>query len=210
MLSSFRSIIEELEKNPPILYSSNQSKSKSGTDELAKAVSAGVGADLVVKGTSEVIGNLAKTEMGKALAKTAAGKALGSIAGSLVPVIGPVITVVSTLDLLGKILGDNGKEREALEEQVARKNELQRRQMEAEAQARQELQQKCHYLAEDLSDQLSLNMEHIISDIFQQYEQPCKDEIKKNNNAFHEHMKDLVSLRDIYQSYEKIRLELGA
>ena len=106
----------------------------------------GIAAGLLTESGTAIAAQLAKTGIGKAIAETAVGRVLGSV----VPVIGPIITIVGIIGALGKFLGNND-DHAKLEAKLAAQNEAERRRVEAEMQARQELNQKCRYLADNLA-----------------------------------------------------------
>ena len=156
----------------------------------------------------EIVGTLAKTAIGKTIAKTAAGKLISKVATSVVPVIGPVITVVSVLGTLKDILGNN-KEYEAMQRQIEQRNEAERKRIEAAKQARQELDQKCLYMANNVARSLKENVGKVMREILTEYEEPFKAAIearKKNGDAL---MDDAEKVRALKDEYSAIRVELG-
>lgn len=165
----------------------------------------GIATGILTESTATIAANLAKTEIGKAIAKTTIGK----LAGTFVPVIGPIITVVSVVSALGKIFGGND-DRANFEAKLQAKNEAERRRVEAEMQARQELNQKCRYLADNISDELKISTDKGIAEILAQYEEPFKTELQKRKNKGEQLSNDILQLREIVNEYDLLRVELGA
>lgn len=150
---------------------------------------------------SQSVGAIMKTEIGKALAKTA----LGKIVGGAIPVIGPILTIVGVLDALF----GGGNDKEKLEAQIQARNEQERRRVEAEMQARQELNQKCFYLADNVAEELKSAADIGISETLAKYEEPFKNSLKERQNENEQLSGDIVKLREIFNDYDLICVELG-
>ncbi len=165
----------------------------------------GIAAGLLTESATAIAAQLAKTEIGGAIAKTVLGRALGSV----VPVIGPLITIVSVVGALGKFLGGND-DRRKLDAQLAAQNEAERRRVEAEMQARQELNQKCRYMADKLADELKAAADGGIAEALAKYEEPFKAEIESRQAQDEQVSADVVALRELCNEYDLIRVELGA
>ena len=165
----------------------------------------GIAAGILTESASAIAANLAKTEIGKAVASTAIGK----LAGSVIPIIGPIITVVGVVSALGKIFGGND-DRKNLEAKLQAQNEAERRRVEAEMQARQELNQKCRYLANNISDELKTAADQGISEILSKYEEPFKTELKNRKNENEQLGDDILKLREFINEYDLLNIELGA
>lgn len=167
----------------------------------------GIATGLITQSGAEIAKHLAKTEIGKAIA----GTLLGRIAGSVVPVIGPLITIVSLVSALGKFLGNNDdSEHERLEAQAQQQNEQERRRVEAEMQARQEIGQKCRYLADNLAEELKTAADDSVTEILAKYEEPFKNEIASRKAEGELVSADILKLREIHNEYDLLRVELGA
>lgn len=162
----------------------------------------GIAAGLLTESTTAIAKQLAKTGIGKAIAATTVGKVLGSV----VPVIGPIITVVS---ILGALFGGND-DRKKLDAQLDAKNEVERRRVEAEMQARQELNQKCRYMADKLADELKTAATDGVAEALAKYEEPFKAEIESRKAQDEQVSADVVALRELCNEYDLIRVELGA
>ncbi len=150
---------------------------------------------------SQSAGAIMKTEIGKALAKTA----LGKIIGGAIPVIGPILTIVG---VLGALFG-GGDDRGKLEAQIQARNEQERRRIEAEMQTRQELNQKCLYLANNVAEELKSAADIGISETLAKYEEPFKNSLKERQNENEQLSSDIVKLREIFNDYDLICVELG-
>ena len=150
---------------------------------------------------SQSAGAIMKTEIGKAIAKTA----LGKIIGGAIPVIGPILTIVG---VLGALFG-GGNDKEKLEAQIQARNEQERRRVEAEMQARQELNQKCLYLADNVAEELKSAADVGISETLAKYEEPFKNSLKERQNENEQLSGDIVKLREIFNEYDLICIELG-
>mgnify|MGYP002625686557 CR=1 FL=1 len=168
-------------------------------------VSTKIAAGLVANGAAEIAKELAKTELGKAIAKTAIGKTLGSAVGSVLPIVGPVITMVG---LLKTFLGDDG-EGARLEAQAAQRNARERQRIEAEMQARQELNQKCRYMADNLADEMKNAVNKSLGNAIEGYEQTFKEELARHESDEHKRANDIGELRGIIEEYDHLAGELG-
>lgn len=154
-----------------------------------------------------IASQIGKTAAGMAVKEAIAGTAIGKMAigtlGRFVPYIGPIIMVGSLLySLFGSSTDPN--------QQVEARNEQARRQAEAENQARQELQQKCLYLSENIADELSHAMGEALHEIIDNIEEPITKQLSNTRDQQYTYMKDLAALEDIYNELDIIRLELSA
>lgn len=165
----------------------------------------GIAAGLLTESATAIAAQFAKTEIGGAIAKTVLGRALGSV----VPVIGPLITIVSVVGALGNFLGGND-DRRKLDAQLAAQNEAERRRVEAEMQARQELNQKCRYMADKLADELKAAADGGVAEALAKYEEPFKAEIESRKAQDEQVSADVVALHELCNEYDLIRVELGA
>ena len=197
---SFRKILARLNEvnvqpvQMPVTTTEDENKFNPSTIGLATGL-------LTESGTA-IAAQLAKTGIGKAIAATTVGKVLGSV----VPVIGPIITVVS---ILGALFGGND-DRRKLDAQLAAQNEAERRRVEAEMQARQELNQKCRYMADKLADELKTATDSGVAEALAKYEEPFKAEIESRRAKDEQVTADVVALRELCNEYDLIRVELGA
>lgn len=164
-----------------------------------------IAAGLLTESSTAIAAQLAKTGIGKAIAETAVGRVLGSV----VPIIGPIITIAGVVATLGKFLGNNS-DKEQLDAKLAAQNEAERRRVEAEMQARQELNQKCRYLADNLADELKTAADNSIKEILAGYEEPFRTEIEVRKTESAQAANDILKLRELHNEYDLIRVELGA
>ena len=157
---------------------------------------------------TESAGAIFSTSIGKTLAKTA----LGKLAKSVIPVVGPILTIAGLFGTLKDLLGNNS-ERERIEAQIQAQNEAERRRLEAEmaeSQARQEVNQKCYYLAATFADELKKAADTSITETLTEYEKPFKSELENRKNEGEKIADDIVKIREIYNEYDLICVELGA
>ena len=203
---SFNNILSKLNRlNSQNALPENEVATLSQKSEGIDLSTAGIAAGILTEGATAIAANLAKTEIGKVVASTA----LGRLAGSVVPVIGPIIAAVSIFSALGKFLGENN-DREKLEAQLQAKNEAERRRVEAEMQARQELNQKCRYLVGNIADELKTAADKGITEILNKYEEPFKTELKNRQDENEQFGNDILKLREIINEYDLLSVELGA
>ena len=138
---------------------------------------------------------LMKNSIGKIVASGLAKVGIGGI----VPYVGPIITVVMTLMDLFK---DNEQER------AAEENERRRRIAEAEAKAKQELQQKCVFMADDFADELSLSVNDIIIKTCNDLQDKLNEQSTKLTGEKNNVERDIIQLRIISSEYHGLLLEL--
>lgn len=176
----------------------------SDSDSQAAMVAVNAAGHLISTGGKEIVKNLAKTAIGKTIVKSTVGK----LATSLIPVIGPVITVVSALSTIKDLLGNN-KEYELLQRQIAQKNEAERARIAATMQKRQELNQKCSYMASNVARSLKESVGKTIKESLAEYEAPFKAEIEARKTKGDVLMADAEQIRNLKNEYSAIRIEIG-
>lgn len=169
--------------------------------------------DMVVYSMPSVASNIGGKAVGSLASKAASsiigpsvGKLLGAKVAAVIPYVGPIIAVASTV--LPFLLGDNGAEQRARQEADAQ-NDYNRRKMEAEIQARQDLRQKCEYLAEDIAEDLTHGINSALNEIIGSLEADLKNELAKNETVMNTRSTDIANLRDISSAYNDIQLQLG-
>ncbi len=169
--------------------------------------------DMVVYSMPSVASNIGGKAVGSLASKAASsiigpsvGKLLGAKVAAVIPYVGPIIAVASTV--LPFLLGDNGAEQRARQEADAQ-NDYNRRKMEAEIQARQDLRQKCEYLAEDIAEDLTHGINSALNEIIGSLETDLKNELAKNETVMNTRSTDIANLRDISSAYNDIQLQLG-
>ncbi len=168
------------------------------TDKLLDVV----GNTVLKEGASAIAEQIAKTTVGKYIATTA----LGKVAGSLIPIVGPVLTVVS---VLSSLLGGNSAEDQRRIAMAKAETEARRQQAEAETQLRQELQQKCQYMADDLADQLIQAVHESLRIALADIEAPFKELAEQGKSNVYANANTLSQVRGIYDEYEAIRKAMG-
>ena len=77
-------------------------------------------------------------------------------------------------------------------------------------QARQELNQKCRYLADNLADELKTASDNAVKEILAGYEEPFRAEIEVRKAESAQAANDVLKLRELYNEYDLLRVELGA
>ena len=199
---SFKNILSQL--NETAASSSKSLVVKNG-EQKNDSANLSIATGLLTEGGRELGKQLAKTEIGKMLAKTT----LGKIFSSAVPIVGPVITIVTAIDALRKLFGNND-DYEKLKAQIDAQNEANRRHFEAQKQAQQELDQKCRYLADDLADKFKSETDKSVTEILAKYEEPFKAEIAARKSEGEQVADDVLTLRELLNEYDLIRVELGA
>lgn len=183
----------------------NHVLAESKDDNKIDLTKIGLATGLLTESATAIAAQIAKTEIGGAIAKTVLGRALGSV----VPVIGPIITVVSIIDALGKFLRGND-DRQKLDAQLEAQNVAERRRLYAEMQARQELNQKCRYMTDKIANELKIVADNSVTEVLTKYEEPFKAEIESRKTEDERVAADIVLLRELYNEYDLIRVELGA
>lgn len=193
----FKNVLAQLNKvNSQISANENFAQNSGGTNFS----NVGLAGKILTEGTSRIL----KTEIGKSLAKTA----LGRIIGGAIPIVGPVLTIVGVIGTLKTIFGGNDSEN--INAQIREQNRQERRRVEAEMQARQELTQKCRYLAENFSDELKTATAESISETLEKYETPFKMALNARANENEQLANDILKLRQILNEYDLLCAELGS
>lgn len=184
-------ILEEAEKYKQ--YAVRDGNSLSGAVKTA-----GQGA-LMVPVAEQITKSIGKSVIGKALSGTTVASFLPSI---------PPIAVPIVFSLLKSLIFDDDDKRRR--EKVIAENEYRRRVAEAEAQARQDLQQRCLYASEDMADKIRLQMDLILNQIIEDLRRPIREQIETGKGEKKNRLSALTELRRLYEEYEAIRYELGA
>ena len=135
---------------------------------------------------------------GTALANTA----LRMMVSKGVMPYGGVITAV--LPLLASLFGgkDNFAEMQA---EAAARNEREKRRIQAEAQAREELAQKCMYMAADLADNFKIAIDSSLQVVAEEIAKPFKEESKRMKRISGNLQADLNTLREAADSYNALQ-----
>ena len=149
---------------------------------------------MVSKGVKQAAG----TALGKSLLATALGKSV------LVPVMPYVGAITAILPLLASLFGgkDNFAEMQA---EAAARNEREKRRIRAEAQAREELAQKCMYMAADLADNFKIAIDSSLQVVAEEIAKPFKEESKRMKRISGNLQTDLNALREAADSYNALQ-----
>lgn len=173
-------------------------------EDMSLDKSSGLGSGIV---QGAILAPLAET-IAAGVANSSIGAALSGTV--LAPVLGGLSTVAAPLVLgicvLKSLFGGGSRE----EERISAENAYNRRVAQAQLQARQELQQRCQYLAEGIGDKIRLEAEKILSRIIDEAQLPFKEQAQKSRDEAHKRILDLDNLRDLYNEYDVLRMELGA
>lgn len=128
-----------------------------------------------------------------------------NLAGRSMSYIGVAITLCQALV---ELLGDDGKDKKRLAEAEA-ENEYEKQKAQAEMQARESLQQKCEYMAEDLAEEINRSIRAIITETVGKMEEEFNAHLNKDKSICDKKMQDMSDLRDIYDQYMEISARLG-
>lgn len=121
---------------------------------------------------------------------------------SIPPIAIPILQII-------KIIYDIFKSNEEEERKRAEaENEYERRKAEAELQIRQELEQKCIYMADDLADELKDAVNKIIIDAFKIIEEMFTSKINETSDNINNKMITLNELRNISAEYNILCMKL--
>ena len=184
---SLKKILDHLTKvnnelNGQVFQATDEDVSIGANEILSTVGTVDLATGIITESGKAVLGSLAKTAVGKYVAKSAVGKLLGSVGGAVVPVIGPIITVTSVLGTLKNILGSN-KDYEQMAARIEQQNAAERQRLAAAMQARQELGQKCLYLADKLADEMKESANKAVNEILSLYEKPFRAELEERNDG---------------------------
>lgn len=154
------------------------------------------------------LGAVAEKAAGIAVKKGAA-KALGSIVmPTPFPLPLPPLSVIIPLVLkLGKIIFGKSDE-EKLEEEIERQNEREQQRAAMIEQAREELNQKCHYMAAQYADTMKISVDTVLLDIYQSLMEPIKETISSMQGQESKRQEDLAALREILNGYNELESQL--
>lgn len=154
----------------------------------------------VGKGVAEAVAaTAAKTSIGKAV--------LGMLPKSVVlpPILGPVSIALTVISVIRSFMKDSGKE---LMERAAQETERNRRRAEMEAQAREELQQKCFFVAEDIAEQLTRSASDAIGTNFGKIEDGFREALSAGEEKSAERTRVCTELGQIAGELDALKGEL--
>lgn len=138
-------------------------------------------------------------------------KNLAQIASVVVPMIAAPASLVGKLVAVAgmflNMLGNSGARR--AQEEAMRQNEYNKRKMQAEIQARQDLRQKCEYMAEEVADELAIGTREVINNIMGAVEGKFQEVLQRHKEVMNARSNDIAALRDIDAEYNNIINMLG-
>ena len=139
-------------------------------------------------------------------------KNLAQIASVVVPMIAApesfVGKIVAVAGMFLNMLGNSGAAKRA-QEVAMRQNEYNKRKMQAEIQARQDLRQKCEYMAEEVADELAIGTKEVINNIMGAVEGKFQEVLQRHKEVMNARSNDIAALRDIDAQYNNIINMLG-
>ena len=181
-------------------------------DIICYANAAEAAGGLLTENGKSVATNLAKTSIGKAFSGTTVGKMLGSATSSFMPPLpGPVPPVLwpIIIEIGRRIFDYMDSDNKRKEEEARQRNEAEKRRLELEKQARQEINQKCLYWVDNLADELKSAANQAIKETLSTYEAPFRKELEKRREQGAERMNDVAALRSLCNEYHQLLVELG-
>ncbi len=128
----------------------------------------------------------------------------GGMLAKAIPYVGVIIAGIQILSSL--FGGNDGRDRE--EEYARQANNQERQRVAAENQARQELQQKCLYMAEGWSSEINQSLNRMLNTIIGNIEAVLKEHVKAGNEKQKENERILSGLEDITSKYSMIYSKL--
>lgn len=140
-------------------------------------------------------------------------KNLAQIASIVVPMIAAPVSfvgkIVAVAGMFLNMLGNSGAARRRAQEEAMRQNEYNKRKMQAEIQARQDLRQKCEYMAEEVADELAIGTRDVINNIMGAVEGKFQKVLQRHKDVMNARSNDIAALRDIDAEYNNIINMLG-
>lgn len=150
---------------------------------------------------SQAVQTAAKTNIGKSILASSIGK---TFLAPVLPVVGPVVTFVPIIYKLLKGSDDS----EGMRADADAQNRQMKMQAEAEAVAREELNQKCMYMAADLADTFKISIDTSLQTILAEIIKPFKEEGKKRQSANAAFRADVLAIGEIMDAYAVLRSNL--
>ena len=169
--------------------------------------------ELVSEGTAlfETMTKLTGVNLAKGSLAGAATAGLGSLMKGIpflakipIPAVG---VIVLGLGILKSLFGDNSDYENAKAE-ANRENAIARAKVEAEGQARQALQQKCRYLADDIRESLTIWTNQMIRDNIGNYEDQLNEKLKGLMKDQNKALETAASLAKISDEYNQIAVSM--
>ena len=122
---------------------------------------------------------------------------------AFVPYVGPILLGVA---LLASLFG-GGSKKESLEDEAYQINQREQARIQAEMQARRELENKCRYMCMNISDKLKKSISEIVSEMSKLLVAPCKDlafQIKEDSGQLVEHREAVSRYISILENMQEI------
>ena len=153
------------------------------------------------------IGSTAGQLLAKEVAKTALGKSfIAKGIGSILPGGQVPVVIITAIEVLAKFLKGNDEKRKG---DIEAQNEYERLKSEVEAQAKQDLVQKCQYLCAELSDELYQGMNTNLINSIGMLDGSFREGLKKDYGDKKTLIEDIAALREISNEYNTLYFELG-
>lgn len=158
-------------------------------------------------GNAEATLSIAKIALPTAVnaAKSILPAVLVRPAVALIPYIGPAIAVVSAL----KSFFGNNEEHERMQAEAKARTEFEKRKAEAEQQAKQDLNQKCGYLVEDIVDNLSYEISNVIRNTIGDIEKNFRVQAKDSKSELNKKLQVAETIRNLENEFNTIKLDLS-
>jgi predicted GTPase len=161
-----------------------------------------------IKTASTTAGTAATVAAGSLLGETAAttlGKGVLPPVVTTVPSIPPVIGYMVLKKILDFIFSDKNKN---MKEQIERENEREEQRVAMIQQAREELSQRCRYVAESFADEVKIQIESKLLDVFKSIEMPIKEANGRLKEKDRESQEDMAAMHEILNEYHKLEGQL--
>ena len=134
-------------------------------------------------------------------AKTVLPKAWAATVGTYIPYIGPIIM---GLTLINSIFGGEASKSD-LEAEAAKRNAIAEQQVEAEQQARMELQQNCEMMVDDYKEGLMAQVNEFITLAFSELEKKFTEKINDAENTSNNIDNDIAILSSVQNNFALLR-----
>ncbi|WP_303816597.1 GTPase [Acidaminococcus timonensis] len=161
-----------------------------------------------IKTASTTAGTAATVAAGSLLGETAAttlGKGVLLPVVTTFPSIPPVIGYMVLKKILDFIFSDKNKN---MKEQIERENEREEQRIAMIQQAREELSQRCRYVAESFADEVKIQIESDLLNVFNSIEMPIKEANGKLKTKDRKIQEDIAALHEILSDYHKLEGQL--
>lgn len=177
---------------------------------IAKDIAATGTGKMAMKYAGEKIGEVVgRKAIEKAVISTAAKVVGKKVAASLVAKAIPVVNVVSIVyDVYSVVSGYFNRQAERARQEAEAANARAQAKLEAEKQMREEIAQKCQYIAEDLSDSIKIDISKTLHDQINTIRQRLGEISKNISSNEAASTSDIEKVRDIINNYESVKVAL--